>query len=54
MKELNVQIKELWDMTCPECYTEQVAPFNRDNPMQPMQVECIFCGEKFILTYNRD
>lgn len=54
MKTANFDVFEIWTVDCPECFTEQVAPFNEQNPMQPMEITCEHCGEKFILTYERD
>jgi hypothetical protein len=56
MKTANFDVTEIWTVECPhdECYHEQDAPFNESNPMEPMEVECEKCGEKFILTYERD
>lgn len=54
LKTVNFEVSEYWTMECPECFHEQDAPMNHDNPMQPMVVECESCGEKFRLTYERD
>lgn len=54
VKTVNYEVEELWTMHCPECGEGDVAPFNHDNPMQPMIVECGECGEKFKLTYEKD
>lgn len=54
MKKVNFEVTEEWHMECPECGNIEKAPFNHDNPMQPMEVQCECCDEKFILTYERD
>lgn len=54
LKEANFDVHETWTVNCPECHHTQEAPFNADNPMQPMIVECEHCGESFKLTYERD
>ncbi len=57
MKELpkvNFHVTELWEMECPYCFHEENAPFNTNNPMQPMNVYCDECGKEFILTYERN
>ena len=51
---VNFDVIETWTMTCPVCDEEQDAPFNKQNPMQPMEVSCIGCDKEFILTYERD
>jgi len=52
--KVNFEVLEYWQMECPHCYHEQNAPFNEDNPMQPMKVECKKCHKYFILTYDRE
>jgi len=54
LPKVNFDVREIWEMTCPYCEEEQEAPFNKGSPMQPMEVECMRCGEPFILTYDRD
>lgn len=50
----NIEVREVWTMTCPHCGEESSAPFNDKNPGSPMQIDCEECFEKFILTYERD
>jgi len=51
----NFEVEEIWTVVCPHCLiNEMEAPFNTDNPMQPMKVQCNHCGKDFILTYERD
>ena len=54
LPEVNFEVTETWTMTCPYCDHEGEAPFNERNPMSPMEVECMGCGGRFILTYDRD
>lgn len=54
MKTANFDVAEIWTVECPECSMIQDAPFNEDNPMEPMEIECEECGEKFVLTYKRN
>lgn len=54
LPEVNFDVTEIWTMTCPFCDCEQDAPFNTQNPMQPMKVVCIGCDKEFILTYDRE
>ena len=54
MKTANFEVREVWTVDCPECGIEQDAEFNQDNPGHPKPVYCPHCGERFILTYERD
>lgn len=54
LKKANFEVTETWTVICPECNHEQEAPFNEDNPMQPMEINCDECADRFILTYERD
>lgn len=54
MKRANFIVFEIWTVECPECFEEQAAETNEDNPCEPMEVVCESCGEHFILTYERD
>jgi hypothetical protein len=54
MKTSNFQVIENWIVNCPECDMTMTAPFNEDNPMQPMKVCCEYCAEYFIVTYERE
>lgn len=54
MEAANFIVREIWSVECPHCSEEMDAPFNKDNPMSPMVVECETCGEQFKLTYERD
>lgn len=53
MKTANIEIIEQWLMTCPHCGYQEDALFNDANPMQPMVVKCVACGEEYFLTYER-
>lgn len=53
IKTANFEVEEIWTVGCPECFETNAAPFNHDNPMEPMQITCDSCGEDFILTYDR-
>lgn len=54
LKIINFDVTEIWTMVCPHCEEEDTAPFNDKNPMQPMKINCNYCNEEFILTYDRD
>lgn len=54
LKTANFQVTEIWDVECPHCFHDQTAPFNHDNPMQPMIINCTKCDEPFTLTYDRE
>lgn len=56
LKTANFEVTEIWTVDCPHCFSTMDAPFNRDNPMQPMSVICDdpSCQQVFVLTYDRD
>ncbi len=54
LKKVNFEVTENWSMECPHCLTDQTAPFNKENPMEPMEVTCSNCFGEFILTYERN
>jgi hypothetical protein len=54
IKTANFQVIETWVVDCPYCYETLDAPFNESNPMQPKEICCGNCSEKFILTYARE
>ena len=45
MKTANYEVSEIWTVECPECFEDMGAPFNYDNPMCPMKVECEYKTE---------
>ena len=55
LRSANIEVEEIWTVICPYCeVNQQEAPFNHDQPMQPMVVKCTNCAHDFVITYERD
>lgn len=50
----NFEVTEIWTVDCPICGNLNQAPLNKENPMEPLEIDCEACGAAFIVTYERE